>query len=224
MTWYAHHIFAAPAALEQLAAAFPGHVFHVRNLDEYKPTRHEVSALMLGANGLEPMIGSIVEGPRLPAAGLVVVRELAEPDSHVFKRFRESAVSWYGVGEPDPDVIRVSVDEPAPESLLGFLRRLSRATSSVVTMFCAATWGGDLEYAHAWVFDGEWDADRVYVYEEKHQVRAWATREASRVIVDGDVLTLALLHHGVMLEAGQFELHKRAFPWDRHRVGGNYER
>jgi len=231
LTWYAHHIFAAPAALPSLVAEFSDRVFHVRDLAEYKQTKREVFALMLPSSTSPggPVERDVVEGPEVPEHGLVVVRELADPDSHATKWFGDDAVSWLGHGTPDPAVLapaRVLGDGDSgalapPEALLGLLRGISRATRSPVSLCCVGTWGGDLEYAFAWVFDGGWNTDHVYRSVANRRVHAWnaAAPAEPRTIVDGDVLTLTLIHHGLLLADGIFELHKRSFPWERHRAG-----
>lgn len=38
------------------------------------------------------------------------------------------------------------------------------------------------------------------------------------MIVDGDVLMLILLHFGLMLRNGYFELHTRSFPWPKYKL------
>jgi hypothetical protein len=230
LTWYAHHVFASPAALVPLAAEFPGRVFHVRDLAEYRATHREVFAHLLPSSTSPggPIERDVVEGPKVPEDGLVVVRELCNPDSHATEWFGDDAVSWIGHGTPHPAVLapsRVLGDDvywAPPEALLGLLRALSRATRSPVSLCCVGTWGGDIDHAFAWVFDGRWDADYAYHLAGPARVvaRNAAAPDDPRTIVDGDVLTLTLVHHGVLLtDGGIFELHKRAFPWERHRVG-----
>lgn len=216
VTWYAHHVYAGPPALAPLAAGFPGHVYRVFDLDNYRRARREVFAREIRADGTgRNLEREVLEGPALAEGGLVVVRELAEPDSHAFGWFGDDARSWHGDGAPDPAVLAVDVDPAPPAPLLGLLRRLARDADTVVSLVCAATWGGDLEYAFAWVFDG-W-GDRVYARDADGVVRAWSSAGA-RVIVEGDVVTLAMLHHGFLLDGGYFELHTRRFPWSEHRV------
>jgi hypothetical protein len=100
----------------------------------------------------------------------------------------------------------------------------------VLSLFLAGTWGGDLEYARGYVFDGAWGVDHTYVHDDddddddearpmRRRVRATCSLapDRAREIVDGDVLTLTLVHHGLLLERGYFELHTRSFSWADHR-------
>lgn len=230
MTWYAHHIFASPAALAPLAAELPGHVYHVRDLAEYRRTRSEVYAVTIPAPGGTPETHyrNVEEGPRLPSDGLVVVRELCEPETHAAEWFGEDGIGWEGHGKDAPGLLPAlegdDVCVSPPRELLAMLRTVSRDTRSVVSLCCIATWGGDLEYATSWVFDGAWNVDFIHHRpgdQSSHHVKVWSSSSpgAPRIVADGNVLTLTLVHHGLLLSDGYFQLHTRDFPWDRHRVG-----
>src|SRR5262249_14372873 len=152
-----------------------------------------------------------------PPGGLLVVRELcppADPDGHEAdcrRWFGDDATSWSAVpaGERGPILVPAADALPhPPEELLGFLRRLSRDTASVVRLFGAHGWGGDVEYATGWVFDGTADLDVVYGESTTYNAALkTGSRGETRVIENGDALTLTLLHHGAQLDGGMFRLH-----------------
>lgn len=179
----------------------------------------------------------VVDGPELAPGGLVVVRGLCEAGSHADAWYGpETGRAWnHSAGASDPAITppsAVFTGEQAflrgegtcpPSQLLGALRTINRRTGAAVSLFCAHTWGGDLAYVFAWVFDGKWNNDRVYLHVAEgpgRRVHAWSQLRAERprVIVGGDVLTLVLVHHGVLIRDGYFEPHTRSFPWDRYRV------
>jgi hypothetical protein len=173
---------------------------------------------------------------------LLVVRELCHPGSGTAAAwFGNDAVSWHlpdtYLDEPvlTPTAVFVGnltwmltgQDHAPPVALLRFLSRLSSSTDTVISLFCAQTWGGTFEYAYAWVFEGRSGAGKVYVLPcdlEKGDVpgvRVWDPRlpdHPREIIVDGDVLTLVLDHYGIALNGGFFEPHTRAFDWNQHRI------
>jgi len=224
MTWYAHHVFATPTAQVRtaLAAAWPGHVYWVRDLAGHARREREVYAMTITPDGGgDPEYRDVEVGPGYPDGGLVVVRELCHPSSHAAEWFGEAAVSWGADADGDDD----DDERDPPAELVERLRGLAHDTGTVVSLFLAATWGGDLEYARSVVFDGAWGVEHTYVHEYdearpmRPRVRATCSiaPDRAREIVDGDVLTLTLVHHGLLLERGHFELHTRSFPWEDHR-------
>lgn len=215
MTWYAHQIFARPEPTlrAELLETFPNSVY-----------------------ALPDLIGGV------PPAGLLVVRELCTPESSPANWFRQDAHSWLlpeasgdepvlapgDVWRGDDEWMLYSGNSP-PTSFLAFLHRLSRATGELVSFYGASTWGGDWEYAYAWVFDGTGDADKVYTRSTRDVpgIQVWDPRLPDRpreTIVDGDVLTLTLDHYGGYPDGGYFLPHTRGFDWERWREGASRRR
>jgi len=95
----------------------------------------------------------------MPEQGLLVVRELCDPrhDESPADWFQQDAVSWLlpdrypdePVLVPTPTVegthALVEGANYPPASLQRFLSRLSADTTSVVSLYFACHWGGDLE-------------------------------------------------------------------------------
>jgi hypothetical protein len=230
VTWYAHHVFAEPRpdVVAALRAVFPDSLYHVPDLRRYDAVRSEVYAIEITDTGSVPEYREVIDREPFPRGGLLVVRELCAPvdpdgySEHCREWFGAAATSWSPVPSSERGPILVPAADALPrppEELLGFLRRVSRDTASVVSFFGAHTWGGDLEYATAWVFDGRDGVDTVYAESttDDHAVMT-GSRGEKRVIDHGDALTLTLLHHGALLDRGLFKLHGRSFPWAEYRL------
>jgi hypothetical protein len=207
MTWHAQQVFADThrQVSASLQQAFPGAVYGLLDL---------------------------VEG--VPERGLLVVRELCDPDSREGNWFRnrDCAVSWHIPADlaDEESLAQVAVSVPndhllgggslPPPTLLAFLHRLSRSTGTVTSLYSASTWGGDWEHAYSWVFDGAAGADKIYVRrfpkDDVGGVQVWDPRRLDRpreTVVDGDVLALTLDHYGTHLDGGFFTPHTRSFDW-----------
>jgi hypothetical protein len=93
-------------------------------------------------------------------------------------------------------------------------------------------WGGDIECEFAWVWEGEREETVFYravlaADEQGREANQFLTdttgafaisRNRRRFIVNGDVLTLVLIHHGLLLRDGCFELMRRRLPWECYRL------
>ena len=251
MTWYAQQIFAQPRenvvaslrAIPQIANA----IYHVPHLRNMESKENVVDGVIFGDDGPIDLYRTVRRGPRLPADGLLVVRELcASGDEHCSEWFGEEGISWDNVGEnvqPCDDAIlqcdKVFADAPEwwsgiapPDKMLRQFQLLAEQTHSVIAYYACHMWGGDVECVFGWVWDGERRLSRFYrgvasADGEGRESTGFYTdltgayvvdRVGRRLIVDGDVLTLILLHFGLMLRDGYFELHTRAFPWDEYKL------
>ena len=213
MTWYANRVYinATPAVLERLGreSALDGHIF-----------------LLTGAlpASWRPDSGEV----RLPASGLVVVKEIGAPEDPAEVMDPQRLHSWYRKdeflswdvlhGPPDIDVLEGAhihdlVREAPPAPFLRYLKALHAATGAPVTYYLGATWGGDIEREYAWVFDGR---EVVYAFTSDTstiELDAHGRRERSE-----GVLPLALAHHGIQLPSPYFVPHRTTFDWARYRL------
>lgn len=214
MTWYANQIFGPPRpeVVAALRAEFPGGVFLLHDLPV----------------GWEPGSGPLP----MPAEGLLVVRELCHPHNsgRPSSWFDEDGISWLlcddHPGEPVfiPDRVSAEGTEGVhypPAALLRFLSWLSAETDSVLSLYCVGYWGGDVDYAYSWVFEGRSGAGKVYI-DAGDEVLVWDRRVPSdhprELIQSGYVLLHTLDHHGVYLDGGYFDAHRRGFDWQPYRV------
>jgi hypothetical protein len=223
VTWYAHQVFAEPRrdVVDALRPAFGDALFRISGLPA-----HWTKSVPL----------------EMPAEGLLVVRELCappgdDPDVTPWTWFGSDAVSWLVAPEAGdqppfaPAAASAALSSAGaghpPADLLLLLRRVSVSTDTVVSLYGAGFWGGDIEYAYAWVFPGRTGGDRVYLHADDGSVQVWAREDPlrpRRVVPGGDVLNMALGHHGVHLDGGYFEAHTRGFDWPRYRLGTEGER
>jgi hypothetical protein len=246
MTWYAQQVFATPrpdviAALRALPG-LSGHLHHVPHLNEWETSEEVVGAVLLDPDGPKEVPRTIRRGPKLPPGGLIVARELCDPATHAAEWFGQDAVSWLPLAAAGPangEPAWSAEGDPAtwesaapPASALRAFQDVARSTRTVVSYFTCFMWGGDTELAAAWVWDGE--RDRTTFYRARLAADADGVErpqfytdvigavamegDVRRDIVGGDVLTLALIHHGLMLRDGYFELHTRGFPWEQYRM------
>ncbi len=238
MTWYAQQLIAdaVPALADDLRAqpAFARGLYHVKDLQPYRKVEREVVEVEVTADGGREVTASIEHGPRLPPAGLLFVRELceAEKGDHASGWFGDDAISWT-VADREGPALEIDRDRVIarldghyalpPAALLREAKRLSIAHGASITYFATFFWGGDQERAIGWVFDG---AGGEVVYTQVGDDdrggpgdHVWAWRldpRGERRITQGDVLTLALLHHGLQI-CHSFPPHMRGFRWDDHR-------
>jgi len=254
MTWYAQQVFAQPrpqvvAAIRALPGMRYAPLYHVPHLNEFAVEEQVVDGIQFEPEGAVDLHRTIRRGPQLPVGGLLVLRELGWPcaDS-AGEWFDDDVVSWEALAEtgtklsgPMAELDRLFAGAPEgwkedapPLEVLGALQAIAASTRSVLSYFACHMWGGDTQYAFAWVFDGERDTSLFYraklASDAEGQERnefytdiagAFAIDATSRrLIVQGDVLSLVLLHHGLMLSDGYFELHRRSFPWQRYLLSG----
>lgn len=218
MTWYANRIYvnASPSALAALRAepALDGHLFVLQGT---LPATWEQD-------------GGVLE---LPSEGLAVVKEIGPPDSDEAQAAESHG--WYAPGEwLSWDVLRgpreVEVMAPAidelmecdrpPQRFLQFLAELRARCEQPVTYYLGRTWGGAFEGEAAWVFA---DREVFYCLRVPQDVRVDPSDEVvvvdrdGRRIVRGDVLRLALGHHGLHLPTAYFAPHTCTFDWEARR-------
>ncbi len=250
MTWYAQQVFATPqpsvvAAITALPG-LEGAVYHVPHLHDLQREEQVVDGVILSDDGPKGLLRTVTSGPHLPSDGLVVIRELCDPEEGPVEWFGDSGRSWspleaLGSGlrasYADYDFLFEGAPEwwkdvAPPPPVLAVFEEIARQTGTLISYFCHHMWGGDTECSFGWTWDGERTESAFY--------RAAMARDADgkeatgfytdstgafsicgnhrRLIVDGDVLTLILIHHGLLLRDGYFELHTRRFPWERYRV------
>jgi hypothetical protein len=241
VTWYAQQLIAdaVPGLLDELARhpTFSRGLFHVRDLAGARTTKLEVQEVMITATGSQAIEAPAERGPRLPPAGLLFVRELCDLGAadRACEWFGDDAIAW-GV-EERADRPALALDRAAiaarlrgearlpPAALLGEAKRLAVAHRAAVTWFSTFFWGGTQEVALAWVFDPASELEVAYTYCDDDDRRghgddysAWRLDvHGARRITQGDPLSLALVHHGLLVHLN-FIPHHRSFPWETHRV------
>lgn len=215
MTWYANYILAepTPATINKFCTVpeISKGLYVVRNLDNYVWFDEKV------CHGLPP-------------GGLLVGREVCNLDSHAAEWHRDEAISWNAFIGPEnveviePSVVIVAVDDELekahlkealpPIAFLRFLKWVNLTTSSVVSFYYCATWGGDTEEEFAWVFS---ENDKVYRFKDYENTEEYK-KDGSVEVIAGAVLNLILSHHRLELPSKYFALCSRSFKWERHRV------
>jgi hypothetical protein len=252
MTWYAQQVFAEPRpAVIDALQSLPGMgnaLYHVPHLDELEVEEQVVDGIEFQPEGPVELLRTIRRGPKLPAGGLLVLRELCAAEDEAAVWFGVDAAPWDALAASGPkltgpmaDLDRLFEDAPEgwrnaapPLEVLGAFQAIAASTRSVLSYFSCCMWGGDRQCAFAWVWDGGGDAsvfyrarlaadadgrEKMVFYTDVSGAFAIDGR-ARKFIVDGDVLTLVLLHHGLLLKNCYFELHTRSFPWERYRPSG----
>jgi hypothetical protein len=223
-------------------------LYHVPHLNESEVDEQIADGVVFAPEDPMGLQRTVRRGPKLPTGGLLVLRELCAPGPGTAEWFGDDAASWEALAATGArltgrmaDLDRLFEGAPdwwkgvaPPMEVLGTLKAIATSTRSVISYFVCHMWGGDTECAFAWVWDCERDTSVFYraklATDSEGQERnifytdttgAFAIDDTSRrFVVDGDVLTLVLLHHGVMLQKGYFELHTRSFPWERYRLPG----
>jgi hypothetical protein len=252
MSWSARQLLFRPdpeiiAALRTIPS-LEGHIYHVPHLRDFATTSEEPFAVMFPTGGgpAEEVSRPVTRVRAFPPAGLVFVSKFADPEDD---RASPAAVNWNcfdltAIDAPcpfeGPAAERCFSGAPdwlankdAPESMRRAAATLAHRTRSIAAYLSIETWGGDLEYAVARVFDGR-EGRRTFLRDTSRDDRddrdegpddlaapgvVEVTAARSRFIAAGDVLTLALLHFDVLLRDGYFEPHTSGFPWDRYRIG-----
>lgn len=254
MTWYAQQVFAQPrddviAAFESIHGVADA-IYHVPHLRDMESEEQVVAGVIFGDDGHVDLHRTVRHGPKLPADGLLVIRELCGAgDDHCAEWFGEDAVSWDHIGNglpasDDPILAYDNAFANAPEwwqntappaAMLRQLKTLADKTKSVVAYYACHMWGGDVECVFGWVWDGDRQSSCFYRGIVASDAQGQETtgfytdltgayavdRFGRRLIVDGDVLTLILLHFGLLLRNGYFALHTRSFPWNKYRWNAN---
>lgn len=204
MTWYANRIYlnATPEVLVRLRAEPPlvGHVF-----------------LLTGT--LPASWQSDAGAVALPEGGLVVVKEVCQPGDPSGWYPPDAVVSWHALrGSPDINIIDgahigdIDEDQKPPAAFLRFLKGIHTAMGVPVTYYCGRMWGGSFDGEFAWAF-----AEREVVYARLSETQTVELERDGRRVVQGEVLMLALAHHGVHLPTPYFAPHTREFDWASRR-------
>jgi hypothetical protein len=209
MTWYASHIYTLGGtdviACFQRQPRVAGHLYWVKG--------HLPDAMTPGA------------AVELPSRGLVVLRELCEPESHEWEWHRGNALPW-DLGAPAPSlvppvafamegaatVLPEHVELP-PAALVDWLRAIALECGQAVAYYHHATWGGTTEEEYAivlgantWFYAHREDEAVVRVRDGKHEE-----------VPDVTVLQACLADVGVRVPTAYFPLHRVPFPWALHR-------
>jgi hypothetical protein len=178
-----------------------------------------------------------------PADGLLVVREVCNPDQcknphtdRVEVDFhRENAISWANIDGPGEIDVILPLELPAqagdkiitmnptpsypPKTLLRFLKHINMLTNTVITYYHHETYANwQYEQEFAWVFDTE---DRVLVRYGNQYILQYTTSGASRITLDRNarsVLWLVLKPYGLVLPSDYFAPHTRDFDWSRYKL------
>ena len=221
MTWYTTQVFVEPK--QSIISAFcsagllSNGLFLIKHLDSYQWPHPE-------------------SYHNIPVNGLLIVRELCNPNTHAASWHGENAIYWNNsVRYTDTDVIRpidifspdefdISEESYPQIELLHFLKQVSKATNSTISLYHCAMWAGDIEEDFAWVFS---DEDKVYVLKERNskqiiEYRGSGLNVISRVTPEGNVLQLVLRHHGIELRSRYFAPHTRSFAWEKYKLECNF--
>src|SRR5688500_15699823 len=98
MTWYAQQVFATPkpSVLAAIAAlpGLEGAVYHVPHLDDLRTEAQVVDGVVFAEDGTEELLRTMTGGPHLPSDGLIVIRELCDPEEGPAGWFGDSGRSW----------------------------------------------------------------------------------------------------------------------------------
>ncbi|MCA9094569.1 MAG: hypothetical protein KDA68_13870 [Planctomycetaceae bacterium] len=236
-------VIAAFQAIPALANA----IYHVPDFADMQTTAEVTCGGIVTEEGFEQITRTIITGPRLPPDGLLIIRELCNPiDDDCGEWFGPDRVSWAGIGEnlplPDDPLLQMeSVFSDAPQwwsdaappiPLLVQLRHIADTTNSIVAYYACHMWGGDVECVFGWIWDGERKSSNFYrgvvsPNEQNIEDTGFSTdltgaysidRYGRRFIAQGNVLTLLLLHFGLLLSNGDFELHHCKFPWNKYKL------
>lgn len=252
MTWYAQQVFAEPHPLVIDAfRGLPGFgkaLYYIPHLKDFQCEDQIVDGMIMEGDEMVPLLRTIQRGPQLPANGLLIARELcaSDADSDSTEWFGEDAIAWDSLVDQTLapadsllDMSKVFLDAPdwwanqaPPPSVLSRFKQIAETTKTAVGYFSCNMWGGDVESAFGWIWDGRRGTSCFYRAvttpdEEGKEATGFYTDMAGafaiddlerRFIVNGDVLTLMLLHFGVLLRDGYFELHTGSFPWERYRL------
>lgn len=248
MAWGASQLFFQrdPAILAALRAipSLEGHLYDVPHLLDLATRSEEPFAVLLSEDGqsTKQVNRGVTRVPAFPPGGLLVVQALADPE----EGDGPWAVNWNCFDQTALDVPMPLACPPLewcftgaaagwgqynpPGSLCRAAAALAHETRTVAAYLSIETWGGDLEYAIGWVWDGR--AGRATFLHATSAMQGddepranglpgaiEVTPAGSRFVAGGDVVSLALLHFDVLLKSGYFEPHTSRFPWERYRVG-----
>ena len=161
--------------------------------------------------------------PGLPPGGLVVVpcigAQVDAPDA-ADAMTRRSGLDPAAFDD-DPAALSSPVAADDPAALLAHCQQLAERTDATIALFHGLYQGDICKRARAWVFEGMLE---IHYRPDGAGVEVSASvagiSPARRHIVDGDVLTLTLLHFDLLSLPGCFEPHRASFPWDRFRDPG----
>ena len=239
-------VIAAFRSIPQMADA----IYHIPHLRDFERDEQVVHGIILGDDGPIDMQRTARHGPKLPEDGLLVIRELCGAnDEHCSDWFGADAVLWDGIGDDltasddpilDYDLVFAGAPDwwPTVAPPAGTLRQLQTfavTTKSIIAYYACHTWGGDVECNFGWVWDGHRKSSCFYrgivaANANGNEETGFCTdlvgtyavdQFGRRLIVNGDVLTLILLHFGLLLRDGYFELHTRSFPWEKYNLKRN---
>lgn len=218
MTWYASHIYAEakPSLIEALRA---------------HPSLSQ---------GLYKLVK--LKEHRLPKNGLIVVRELCDPESEEGKWHRpKNVISWhdlqgvgktpiiqppylpeYGFGWVRPDLGKEAYP---PLEFLRYLKQLSSTHDATVGYYHHRT-GAEraVDQEFAWIFGAEECVYVSHVPNAKHYTvytsaqEGWLSESAvARKGVSEPLITI-MEHFGIVLKDWYFAPHTRSFAWDKYKV------
>lgn len=230
MTWYASHIYAEPtqsvlSALSTNPLLSQG-LYWIKHLHTHPwpdaRLRH-----------------------RLSNAGLVVVRELCEPDteqSEWHTLYKHPTISWTDINDPsDVEIIvppflpvmawggvnKHVTDQPCPPlAFLRFLKHLSQNTGTRVSFYFHMSRSGmGVDREFAWVFA---EKDSVFVRHAAglYSVVRYTQSGETKVSTNWDNVLRFVLHgYGIALSricyalgTAYFAPHARNFDWDAHKL------
>ena len=124
------------------------------------------------------------------------------------------------------------INKAPPREVLQRLKSIAFQTETVVAYYHCQMWGGDVECEIGWVWDGRRQLSQFHravteLDENGHEVACFCTNivgsllldaDGSRFVTNGHVLTLLLIHFGLLLSDGYFELERCTFPWAKYRL------
>lgn len=242
-----NNVIAAFQSIPSIAKA----IYHIPHLRNMASEENVVDGVMFDNDEPVNLHRTVRSGPKLPPGGLLVIRELcgSGDDHDCAGWFDEDAVFWDDIGDglPASDDPILEYDNAfanapdwwasiaPPTAMLRQLQTLADTTKSVIAYYACHMWGGNVECVFGWVWDGHRKSSCFYrgivaSDDEGKETTGFYTdltgafavdRFGQRQIVDGDVLTLILLHFGLLLRDGHFDLHTRSFPWNQYKLNSS---
>lgn len=158
----------------------------------------------------------------LPEEGLLVVRPIGDP---TWMKVEDGPVrswhDWPGPGarlDNAPGMIeRGSLDDETevypPAAFLGVLKLLARQTETTLAYYYGATWGGDVDIEHSWLFGPAGEERALVTVGEDRHTSVYVDGHLEQTLESG-LLQQLLEPLGVRLPgSGQFPPNERPFDW-----------
>jgi hypothetical protein len=165
----------------------------------------------------------------LPPEGLLVLRPVCDAsDDAAVDWYHEPLLDWASFPGPadhpfEADRARVAeatdsaIEALPPTNMLSYLWRIAQRTQVSLLVYSCFMWGGNVESEQAWIVGASNLAIVNRVQGDSPNQVVIVQRAAPVRIAEGDVLSLALEHLGIVLPTPHFLPHTRTFPWQDYR-------